>query len=88
MAKGAHMTYLTRELLKNGMCKQAGISRAQLRLIGLDWPPKKGWMDAMVGVWVDDLDYERFCQIGRAREARINTRREATDNRRRFAREF
>lgn len=35
-------------------------TRAQLSLLGVDWPPRAGWMQRVVGMELNDSDAEAF----------------------------
>ena len=46
-------------------CKtpKGGWTRAQLSLLGVDWPPQKGWKNQVIGMMIDDKSSEQFEQL-------------------------
>lgn len=63
---------LTRELLhpKN----HCGHTRKQLELLGVSWPPEKGWLTRLIGTEIPAARYAQFVALSRAgkrREPRI-----------------
>lgn len=73
------MGTITRALLEEGMNGNGGWNRKQLDLIGVSWPPKKGWREWAIGKEISDRDAERFIALkgdaGRARKRKIKLRR-------------
>jgi hypothetical protein len=43
------MIYMTTEMIRSQRSSNGGWSRRQLDAIGVEWPPKKGWLDAAAG---------------------------------------
>ena len=37
-----------------------GWSKAQLAVLGVSWPPSKGWIERLVGQEITDLQVEQF----------------------------
>ena len=40
---------LTRQFFLNNRTKNGGFTKKQLEVLGLEWPPKKGWQKAFIG---------------------------------------
>ena len=43
---------------------RGGWTKAQLEAVGVSWPPPKGWLDAVIGLEIEDsakADFERLC---------------------------
>lgn len=51
---------LTREWLHANISGLGSINRRQTEILGIPWPPPKGWLTAMVGKEVDDSILEKF----------------------------
>lgn len=51
---------LTRELVLKGRSRRGGWTREQLKVLGVAWPPKSGWLDALEGKDIPDAVYQRF----------------------------
>jgi len=45
---------ITRQLLASGASRNGGWSKEQLGLLGVTWPPKRGWVRRIVGKWIDE----------------------------------
>lgn len=54
---------LTRENIKAGGTSQCGFSRRQLALLGVHWPPMKGWLSRLVGTRIEDYQYRQFVSL-------------------------
>jgi ribonuclease HI len=61
---GAAVT-LTRELIHAGRGDDGGWTREQLALLGVPWPPKRGWVRAAAGNAIEPAVYETFLKLGR-----------------------
>ena len=57
------MTKITDELLESGRSESGGWSRAQLHLIGVAWPPPKGWKRTAIGREVPDEVAAEFVSL-------------------------
>ena len=51
---------ITHQLIESGMSDMGGWSRNQLALIGVPWPPKRGWKSRIVGNDISDSSAARF----------------------------
>jgi hypothetical protein len=58
---------ITNDLIAAGMTGNGGWTRIQLALIGVSWPPPKGWRRRAIGRRIPKDDAERFVAIGRER---------------------
>lgn len=54
------MRQLTEEDVLMAMSSNGGWSAAQLKLIGVEWPPEKGWKTRAVGAEFDQSTIESF----------------------------
>jgi len=57
------MVKLTKEMLTSGRSKNGGWSKPQLALLGVTWPPKKGWLLASVGMIVSQQVADEFLAL-------------------------
>jgi hypothetical protein len=48
MTKGSKMI-LTQDILERGRSQRGGWNRLQFKLIGISWPPVKGWVGVVIG---------------------------------------
>ena len=62
--------YITERWLKAHGTRAAGWTAAQLRVLGVPWPPRKGWLKQLVGVSVTQAQREAFEIIGAEQRAR------------------
>lgn len=51
---------LTRELIEAGVSSKGGYNAVQLKVLGIDWPPPKGWKKSVIGTTIDYKNYETF----------------------------
>lgn len=51
---------LTRELIHSVATSHVGFNRFQLSILGVQWPPKKGWLSNLVGKEISDSDFDRL----------------------------
>ena len=56
---------VTLEWLKSHATKKGGWTRQQLDLLQIQWPPRKGWLKATVGLNISDDAARRFEVLGR-----------------------
>lgn len=54
---------LTREILHSAGTSNCGFNREQLYLLGVDWPPVKGWLSGLVGREVSDETWQMVLQL-------------------------
>jgi len=59
---------LTRENIHAGKSERGGWTRAQLALLGVAWPPMKGWLSALIGTELAKADYLAFLTSRNRRE--------------------
>lgn len=45
------------------MSERGGWTRAQLEILGIEWPPMSGWNKRLIGTELDDLDAEAFLSL-------------------------
>lgn len=61
---------ITKEFLEQGRAENGAWTRAQLEVIGVSWPPKKGWMEAVIGTSVSSSRAEAFTAFRLGRTTR------------------
>jgi len=54
---------LTKHLIEQGMSCRGGWSRKQLELLGVDYPPAKGWKYALIGTRISADALEIFLAL-------------------------
>ncbi len=65
MAYNDRMIWLTETRLMEGSCSRTGSwNRKQLALIGVPWPPPKGWKDWVIGTPLDEDVFWEFVRLG------------------------
>lgn len=57
------MAKITENLIEMGMSDKKAWSRAQLALIGVEWPPLKGWKSRIIGKEISEADAEKFVKL-------------------------
>lgn len=55
---------VTREFLLAGQSSNGGWRKSQLRLVGVSWPPKSGWMATIIGKDIRRCDADEFLKGG------------------------
>lgn len=54
---------LTSELIHSAGSNGMGFNSAQLRLLGIYWPPKKGWIRALEGKEISNSTWEQVIRL-------------------------
>ncbi len=57
------MPVITEHDLNSGKSKRGGWSRKQLALLGVAWPPAKGWKESLLGKTVSERNLRRFLEF-------------------------
>lgn len=57
------MPRITRELIEAGESGHGGWNQEQFRLIGVEWPPREGWKDRVIGKEISEADAQRFVEF-------------------------
>lgn len=57
------MIRLTREILHSASTNNCGFNREQLYLLGVDWPPVKGWLSGLIGRQVSDETWQMVVKL-------------------------
>ena len=57
------MTTLTEELIEQARSKNGGWSKQQLEIIGVDWPPTKGWKKNITGEKFKESKINAFIEL-------------------------
>lgn len=62
---------ITKEWIEINATGSAAWTRAQLELLGVVWPPKKGWKSKAIGQPLADERAREFERLGAARRQRL-----------------
>lgn len=62
---------VTHEFILAGMSGNGGWSRAQLELLGIQWPPVQGWKWRAIGTVIPDSDADLFLALKGKKKAEI-----------------
>lgn len=54
---------LTHEILENSRSPRGGWNRKQLELLGVAWPPVKGWKRKLIGTDMDDAKFAELMKL-------------------------
>lgn len=54
------MLEITHEMIEAGKTPRGAWTKVQLTLLGIEWPPTKGWKSALVGHWISEENYQAF----------------------------
>jgi hypothetical protein len=54
---------ITEKLIRDGASNRGGWNRAQLNLIGAEWPPKNGWIAKAVGQPISEDQASEFLRL-------------------------
>lgn len=54
---------LTRRVIHSAGSQGMGFNRVQLQLLGVSWPPQRGWLVRLVGTEVDDETWETVVRL-------------------------
>jgi hypothetical protein len=60
---------VTAEFIERGCSKRGGWTKEQLELLGVGWPPMKGWKAAAIGREISDADAYLFLSEATRRNA-------------------
>ncbi len=61
-----HSVKLSHELIESGQSDHGGWSQEQLALLGVEWPPLKGWKKRIVGREVQAGNVLKFLKLKNA----------------------
>lgn len=51
---------ITRRYLMNHRTQRRAWTRPQIEALGLDWPPRKGWIDSLIGKELSEDNRKAF----------------------------
>lgn len=51
------------DFIKSGMGDGGGLSKKQLAILGIEWPPPKGWKDKVIGRKISDEEADAFIKL-------------------------
>lgn len=57
------MTTVTEELIEQGKSSNGGWSMGQLALLGVPWPPQRGWKAQVIGKTIRSEDAAEFARL-------------------------
>ena len=57
------MITLTRERLLSSSTNKGGFNWHQLQILGVEWPPKQGWLSDLLGTEVSNQRWELFFKL-------------------------
>ena len=57
------MALITDELIESGKSASGGWSKAQLQILGVAWPPQKGWKAGVIGKSIQESDAKLFLSL-------------------------
>lgn len=60
------MMTITNRLLHLGESGRGGWNRKQIEILGLEWPPRKGWQQTVLGKPITQEDAKRFVELNGA----------------------
>ncbi len=61
---------VTEELLERGKSIRGGWSREQFHVLGIDFPPSKGWKKSILGEYISEIDANFFVELKDAHSTR------------------
>ncbi len=47
-------------MIENGLSSKGGYNKKQLEILGVEWPPQKGWKSALIGTMISQKQYQDF----------------------------
>jgi len=51
---------LTKQMIEEGLSSKGGYNKKQLEILGVEWPPQKGWKSALIGTIISQKQYQNF----------------------------
>ncbi|MDG1752587.1 MAG: hypothetical protein P8I03_13140 [Thalassotalea sp.] len=63
---------LSKELIEMGRTGNGGYTKKQLKVLGVDWPPAKGWLKAMIGTEIEQEKYDKFVAFSTINRAKAS----------------
>lgn len=54
---------ITLEIIDKGKSNEGGWNRAQLQVVGVEWPPTKGWKDRLNGTEFTHAELDQFLAL-------------------------
>lgn len=70
---------ITREWIGQHATGEAGWTRKQLAVLGVSWPPMKGWRSRLIGTRVSPEVAQAFERLGAERRAQLVAKVVAND---------
>ena len=58
--KSSGKVLLTKQMIEEGISSKGGYNKKQLEILGVEWPPQKGWKSALVGTMISQKQYQDF----------------------------
>ena len=63
--------YLTREFIMEHRTRRGGWTKAQLQVIGVEWPPRNGWIGRACGRNITPDQADMFKALGHAKDKHL-----------------
>lgn len=57
------MRVITEALIREGMSSRGGWSKRQFALLGVEWPPERGWKQQVIGEQIEDEAAKLFVSL-------------------------
>ena len=54
---------ITLEIIEQGQSKEGGWNQAQLEILGVPWPPIKGWKTRLCGDELTQEEHDKFLSL-------------------------
>jgi len=55
---------LTEEMIRAAASSKGGWTKRQLEILGVSWPPKRGWLRSVIGRDIETEVYQQFLEAG------------------------
>jgi len=68
---------ITNELIEQLKTAAGGWTKESLALMGVDWPPQKGWKERIIG---NEMDERTFAQLQRIIKEQESSKKSAQQN--------
>lgn len=64
---------LTRKMIDDGKSDNGAWSAKQLAILGVPWPPLRGWPERIIGTEISESDYQTFLDIRKRKKPLVET---------------
>lgn len=73
---------VTRELIETGRTGSGGWNKRQLKILGVKWPPRKGWLSRSIGKLITPEDAKLFVELKGATTEKWKRKKQQIDEKR------